>query len=108
MDLDTSKARASFAKWSKTHPVLAVGTDKGSLIFYNKRNQKKIPTMGKHSKKIVYGDWNMDGLLVTGGEDRLITISNYNSDTFFESISTYDIPKDLMWAWQKTDNRDDK
>jgi hypothetical protein len=28
MDLDTSKARATFAKWSKTHPVLAVGTDK--------------------------------------------------------------------------------
>ena len=58
MELDSSKAKASFAKWSRTHPVLAVGTDKGTLLFYNKRTQRKVPTMGKHSKKIVSGDWN--------------------------------------------------
>ena len=43
--------------------MLAVGTDKGSLIFYNKKNQKKIPTMGKHAKKIISGDWNKEGFL---------------------------------------------
>ena len=43
--------------------MLAIGTDKGSLIFYNKKNSKKIPTIGKHTKKIVTGDWNLDGLL---------------------------------------------
>jgi WD repeat-containing protein 19 len=47
--------------------------------------------MGKHSKRIVTGDWNQDGLLskllsifyflVTAGEDKIFTISNYNSDT---------------------------
>jgi WD repeat-containing protein 19 len=68
--LDSNKAKASMVKWSKTHTVLAVGTDKGSLIFYNKKNQKKIPTVGKHTKKITSGDWNKDGLLVTGGEDK--------------------------------------
>ena len=28
MELDKSQAKASFVSWSKTHPVLAVGTDK--------------------------------------------------------------------------------
>jgi hypothetical protein len=28
MELDNVKAKASFVSWSKTHPVLAVGTDK--------------------------------------------------------------------------------
>ena len=31
MEVDSSKARASFAKWSKTHPMLAIGTDKVNL-----------------------------------------------------------------------------
>lgn len=43
--------------------MLAIGTDKGSLVFYNKKNQKKIPTMGKHAKKIISGDWNKEGYL---------------------------------------------
>jgi len=63
LELDTTKAKASFIRWSRTHPVLVVGTDKGSLIFYNKKNQKKIPTVGKHAKKVVTGDWNKEGLL---------------------------------------------
>jgi len=31
MELDNSKARASFVSWSRTHPVLAVGTDKVNI-----------------------------------------------------------------------------
>jgi len=49
-----------------THPVLACGTEKGYLNFYNKKTKRKIPTMGKHSKKVITGDWNEEGLLVTG------------------------------------------
>jgi len=29
--------RATFIKWSKTHLVLAIGSEKGSLTFYNKQ-----------------------------------------------------------------------
>lgn len=57
------KSKGSFIRWSKTHPVLAIGTEKGILNFYNKKTQKKIPTMGKHSKRITTGDWNEEGLL---------------------------------------------
>lgn len=62
MEVD-GKSRVSLIRWSKTHPCLAIGTDKGGLAFYNKKNQKKIPTMGKHSKRIIAGDWNKEGLL---------------------------------------------
>ena len=63
IELDEKKSKASFAKWSKTHPVLAIGSDKGALTFFNKKNSKRIPTMGKHTKKIISGDWNKDGQL---------------------------------------------
>jgi WD repeat-containing protein 19 len=51
--------------------------------------------MGKHTKKVISGDWNKEGLLVTGGEDKLLTVSNYNSDTVFESITTKSEPKNI-------------
>lgn len=60
---DTPKAKASWLKWSTTHPILAFGTDRGGVIFYNKKNKKKVPTMGKHSKKVITGDWNNEGML---------------------------------------------
>jgi WD repeat-containing protein 19 len=60
---DTPKTKATWIKWSHTHPILAFGTDKGGVIFYNKKNKKKVPTMGKHSKKVITGDWNNEGML---------------------------------------------
>lgn len=57
------KYKNSYIKWSKTNPVLAIGNEKGNIAFYNKKTQKKVPTMGKHSKKILAGDWNKEGLL---------------------------------------------
>ena len=67
IDVGNAKEKATFAKWSKTHPVLAIGTDKGGLIFYNKRNQRRIPTIGKHTKRIIGGDWNKEGYLCNFG-----------------------------------------
>jgi len=95
LELDSAKAKSSFAKWSKTHPVLVVGTDKGALIFYNKKNQKKIPTVGKHAKKVITGDWNKEGLLITGGEDKILTVSNFNSDTMADSVSVKMEPRNI-------------
>ncbi len=63
MDVSNPKEKATFALWSKTHPVLAIGTDKGSIVFYFKKQQKKIPTVGKHTKRVISGDWNKEGLL---------------------------------------------
>lgn len=77
----------SWLKWSLTHSVLACGTEKGYLNFFNKKTKRKIPTIGKHSKKVITGDWNDEGFLVTGSEDKMITISNHNSDNAGNSLA---------------------
>ncbi len=37
----------SFLLWSKTGPLLAVGTSKGNLLIYNQQTSRKIPVLGK-------------------------------------------------------------
>lgn len=36
----------SFILWSKTSPLLAVGTVKGNLLIYNQQTSRKIPVLG--------------------------------------------------------------
>jgi hypothetical protein len=48
MELDNAKAKASFVSWSKTHPVLAVGTDK--VLFYYSRGVCFSTTKGTKKK----------------------------------------------------------
>ena len=60
-----SKEKGSWIKWSKTLPILAIGTEKGSIYFFDKTSQRRIPNLGKHGKKVISGDWNDDDLLVT-------------------------------------------
>ena len=51
--------------------------------------------MGKHGKKVITGEWNKDGLVVTGGEDKVITVSDQNSSTVMESVTVKFEPKSL-------------
>ncbi|EDL90075.1 WD repeat domain 19 (predicted), isoform CRA_b [Rattus norvegicus] len=71
----------SFLLWSKIGSFLAVGTIKGNLLIYNHQTSRKIPVLGKHTKKITCGCWNTENLLALGGEDRMITVSNQEGDT---------------------------
>lgn len=87
LHFDNQKNKITWLKWSKTHPVLTFSNDKGYINFYTKTSKKKIPTMGKHSKKVLAGDWNDDGLLVTGSEDKTITISSYKSENVGNTIA---------------------
>lgn len=61
--------------------------------------------MGKHSKKVMCGDWNSEGLLVTGSEDKLITISSHTSDNAANSLAVKSEPRDLKWVTMKTEDR---
>ena len=55
---ENQKQSITWMRWSLTHPVLSCGNEKGYLNFYYKKNKRKVPTMGKHSKKVICGDWN--------------------------------------------------
>lgn len=103
IDMSTKKDFASFICWSKTEPVLAIGTEKGSLVFFNKQNQRKIPCVGKHSKKVNTGGWNSEGTLISGAEDKVLTVSNGTGDTVCESFMVKGPPVLLQWAKPKKD-----
>ncbi|KAF8764067.1 WD repeat-containing protein 19 [Argiope bruennichi] len=49
--------------WSKSAPLLAVGTIKGNLLIYSYRTSKKISILGKHNKQITYGAWSQQNYL---------------------------------------------
>ena len=102
LQFENQKLKITWMKWSTTHPVLTCGNEKGYLNFYYKKNKRKVPTMGKHSKKVICGDWNSEGLLVTGSEDRLITISSHTSDNAANSLAVKAEPRDLKWVTMKT------
>ncbi|XP_063074275.1 WD repeat-containing protein 19 isoform X2 [Engraulis encrasicolus] len=94
----------SFILWSKTGPLLAVGTAKGNLLIYNQQTSRKIPVLGKHTKRITCGCWSSQNLLALGSEDRTITVSNHEGDTIRQTSVRSD-PADIQFSVMKTDER---
>ncbi|KAK6619206.1 hypothetical protein RUM44_003588 [Polyplax serrata] len=68
--------------WAKTSTVLAIGTNRGNVAIYNHVTCKKIPILGKHSKKILCGAWSRDNILALGSEDKTVSLNNNEGDTF--------------------------
>jgi len=84
--LETNLKDPSFLAWSRTGPQLAIGTQKGNLLIYNKSRKQKIPIVGKHSKRIICGGWSLTGnKLVLASDDKTLTISNDNGDTLLQT-----------------------
>ncbi|KAJ0402088.1 hypothetical protein ATCC90586_000273 [Pythium insidiosum] len=79
--LDTNLKDPTFLTWAATGGQLAIGTQKGNLVLYNKSSRKIVPVLGKHSKRITCGAWNAADILVLGSEDRMLTVSNSKGDT---------------------------
>ena len=78
---------ATFLVWAKASHMLAVGTVKGNLLFYNHQTSRKIPVLGKHTKRISCGAWNSENLLALGSDDKTISISNMDGDTIKQSTT---------------------
>uniref|UniRef100_A0A8C2YFK5 WD repeat-containing protein 19 n=1 Tax=Coturnix japonica TaxID=93934 RepID=A0A8C2YFK5_COTJA len=94
----------SFLLWSRVGALLAVGTTKGNLLIYNRQTSRKIPILGKHTKRITCGCWSTENLLALGGEDKIITISNQEGDTIRQTSVSSD-PSDIQFSVMKTDER---
>lgn len=100
--LETNLKDPTFLKWSKVGPQLAIGTAKGNLLLYRKDNRKKIPILGKHTKKVVCGAWSANNTLALGGEDNMLTLSNADGETIEMNELKY-TPVEIQFAMQKTD-----
>lgn len=90
--------------WSKTSPVLAIGSAKGNLTIYNHSSVKRIPILGKHSKRITCGGWSQEGLLALGSEDKSLSINNAEGDTL-RIINLRAEPSHVQFSEMKLDER---
>ena len=94
----------SFMAWGKSGLFLAIGTSKGNVLLYNQRAGRKIPVLGKHSKRIVSGAWSSDNLLALGSEDKTLSISTLEGDTV-HSASLRNDPSQIQFSEMKEDER---
>merc|ERR1719426_631287 len=104
--LEMNSKDPTFLCWSKTGPQLAIGTQKGNLMIYNKRTMKKQTIMGKHSKRISCGGWN-ENILALGSEDKTITLSGEDGDSIIKSedpLRLKNEPSMINFADVKSDN----
>jgi WD repeat-containing protein 19 len=98
VELDTGlKDMSTFCCWAEKSATLAIGTLKGNLLLYNHRTKKKIPVIGKHTKRITCGAWSNENLLALGSEDKSITVSNLEGDTL-QQIPLRGDPSNVMFA----------
>ena len=70
------------------------------LVFYF----RKVPIIGKHTKKITCGAWSAEGLLALGSEDKSITVSNSEGDTL-RHTSLRAEPSSIQFSEMKGDER---
>ena len=97
VELASTKDTACFISWSRTHPVLVVGTEKGSLLFFNRKQARKIPCISKHGKRVTSGDWSNEGMLMSCSADRMLTVSNHQGDTPYDSYIVKGDPTHVKW-----------
>ncbi|KAK3101973.1 hypothetical protein FSP39_007745 [Pinctada imbricata] len=94
----------SFLLWAKTGPFLAIGTTKGNLLIYNHQTSRKVPILGKHTRRITSGAWSNQNLLALGSDDCTISISNVEGDTIRQT-SVRANPQDVQFSEMKGDER---
>lgn len=98
------KDTMTFLLWSKSGSMLAVGTLKGNLLIYNHKTSRKIPIIGKHTKRITCGAWSAENLLALGSDDKTISISNADGDTLRQTQLRAE-PSDVDFSEMKGDER---
>ena len=72
------------------------------ILFYS--SARKIPIIGKHTKRITCGAWSAENLLALGSDDRTISISNPDGDTLRQTQLRAE-PSDVEFSEMKGDER---
>ena len=95
----SSTQHATFLQWikCKSHPVLAIGTNSGTLFLYDATTGVTMPILGKHASCITCGAWSDLNLLALGSDDCMITISDKAGDTIHQ-IELPKAPLDVMFS----------
>ncbi|XP_055372379.1 WD repeat-containing protein 19 [Condylostylus longicornis] len=94
----------SCVMWAKQSQLMAVGTSRGNLSIYNHHTSKRIPILGKHSKRILCGAWSMQNLLALGSDDKSFSLSNEEGDSL-RVVPLRDVPSDMYFAEMRTEDR---
>lgn len=91
-------------RWGKNHTNLAIGTDRGLIYFFNKTNGRITPITMNHSKAVATADWNDEGNLVSGDENKTISVTNRAGEPILQNAAIKADPKMIKWARQKTND----
>jgi WD repeat-containing protein 19 len=103
LDIDkNNKDKPTCIRWGKNHPTLAIGTDRGLIYYYNKKNEKFFPVTLNHTKAVVSADWNDEGNLATGDENKSLSVTNRTGEPILQNATLKADPKMIKWARQKT------
>lgn len=74
----------SMLQWSRSGSILAIGTEKGAFVLYNRLTARKIPVVGTHSGCIKDADWTVvDNKLVMIGADSMLSVSDGDGNVVF-------------------------
>ena len=73
-------------------------------IFQWSCSHRKVPVLGKHTRKIICGSWSNENLLALGSEDKTITVSNVEGDTIRQTALRAE-PQELQFSEMKGDER---
>ncbi|KAI5712448.1 hypothetical protein M8J76_013327 [Diaphorina citri] len=93
--------------WCKVGQVLAIGTARGNLTVYNHMTSKRVPVLGKHTRKITTCAWSQNNMLAVGSEDKTMSISNALGDTIRVTALRAE-PSDIQFSDMKLDERSGK
>lgn len=92
----------SCVAWSKAGKMLCFASQKGNILIYNHRSLRRVPIIGKHSKRIVCVEWSNDTLLALGTTDNFLSVNTQDGDTI-RNFQLRGKPSDLQFGHIKED-----
>jgi WD repeat-containing protein 19 len=105
IDIDkNNKDKPTCIRWGKNHPTLAIGTERGLIYYYNKKTDKIYPVSMNHAKAVLSADWNDEGNLATGDENKSLSVTNRVGEPILQNATLKADPRMIKWARQKTND----